>query len=117
MNIIVKLPEDIQRYIYDFDPTYKIKFSYCMVSINLMSNQLLYNKCMTIVQPKKYKHFFNYYLYISEHSQKNSFENRRNNIHIIKEINHFKSDNPKLWGDITEHNNNIIKRKKYKLFF
>ena len=46
MDIIVKLPEDIQRYIYDFDPTYKIKYSYCMVSINLMSNQLLYNKVL-----------------------------------------------------------------------
>lgn len=43
---------------------------YLYFTIILMSNQLLYNKYMTIVQPKKYKHFFNYYLYISEHSQK-----------------------------------------------
>ncbi len=117
MEIIIKLPEDIQRYIYEFDPTYKIKYSYCMVSINMMSNQLLYHKYMTIVQPKEYKRFFNYYLYIPECSQKRSFENRRNNVHIIKELNHFKSDNPILWGDIIQHNNDIIKRKNYKLFF
>jgi hypothetical protein len=96
MDIIVKLPEDVQRYIYEFDPTYKIKFSYCMVSINLMSNQLLYNKYMTIVQPKKYKRFFNYYLYISEHSQKKSFESRRKYVKILYNVNHMKTDNPKF---------------------
>jgi hypothetical protein len=116
MDIITKLPEDIQRYIYEFDPTYKIKYSYCMVSITMMSNQLLYNKYMTIIQIKQYKKFFDCYIYMSEHSQQNSFENRRNNVHFIKEINHFKTDNPRLWGDIIEHNKDITKRKNYKLF-
>lgn len=69
MDLILKLPEDIQRYIYEFDPTYKIK---------------------------------------------HSFENRRNNVHIIKELNNFKSDNNKLWDNITQHNKNIIKRKNYR---
>ena len=117
MDIIVKLPEDIKRYIYEYDPTYKIKYSYCMTSINMMSNQLLYHNYITIVQLKKYTHLFNYYVYMPERIQKNSFEHRRNNVHIIKELNHFKSDNPKLWGDIIKHNNDIIKRKNYKLFF
>lgn len=117
MDIITKLPEDIQRYIYEFDPTYKIKYSYCMVSINMMSNQLLYYKYMTICKIKKYKPLYDIYLYMAERTQKNSFENRRNNVHIIKELNHFKSDNPRLWGDIIQHNNDIIKRKNYKLFF
>lgn len=117
MDIIVKLPEDIQRYIYEYDPTYKIKYSYCMVSINMMSNQLLYYNYMTICKIKHYKPLYDIYLYMSENTQKRSFENRRNNVHIIKELNHFKSDNPKLWGDIIKHNNDIIKRKNYKLFF
>ena len=115
MDIIVKLPQDIQRYVYEFDPTYRIKYSYCMVSISMMSNQLLY-KYMTIVQVQKYRILFESYLTMPEWYQKNSFENRRNNVHFIKEINHFKTDNPKLWGDITQHNNEIIQRKNYKLF-
>ena len=54
MDIIIKLPEDIQRYIYEFDPTYKIKYSYCMVSINMMSNVLLRkNNIYSVVQLKK----------------------------------------------------------------
>ena len=116
MNIIIKLPEDIQRYIYEYDPTYKIKYSYCMVSISMMSNELLRkNKIYSVVQPKKY--MLDLYLYMSERSQKNSFENRRNNVHFIKELNHFKTDNPKLWGDVRQHNNEIIKRKNYRYDF
>ena len=113
MNVIIKLPEDIQRYIYEYDPTYKIKYSYCMVSINMISNVLLRkNNIYSIVQPKKYT--FDLYLYMPESSQKNSFENRRNNVYFIKELNHFKTDNPKLWGDITEHNKNITIRRNYR---
>ena len=116
MDLINRLPEDIQRYIYEFDPTYKIKYSYCMVPINMMSNQLLYNKYMTIIQIQKYRIFFESYLTMPETTQKSSFENRRNNVHFIKELNHFKTDNPRLWGDIIEHNEDIIKRKNYKLY-
>lgn len=113
MDIIIKLPEDIQRYIYEFDPTYKIKYSYCMVSINMMSNVLLRkNNIYSVVQPKKY--IFDLYLYMPERSQKNSFENRRNNVYFIKELNHFKTDNPKLWGDITQHNKNITIMRNYR---
>lgn len=45
-----KLPEDIQTCIYD-DPTYRIKYSYCMAS-DIMSNKLLYYNYITIVQLK-----------------------------------------------------------------
>ena len=114
MDLILKLPQDIQRYIYEFDPTYKIKYSYCMVSINMMSNVLYNYNFITIVQLKTYKKIFDCYVYMPERTQKHSFENRRNNVHIIKELNHFKSDNHKLWGDITQHNKNIIKRKNYR---
>ena len=118
MDIITKLPEDIQRYIYEFDPTYKIKYSYCMVSINMISNVLFRKNHMyridCIIQPTKYKRNLDYYIYMPERSQKSSFENRRNNVHFIKELNHFKTDNPKLWGNITQHNNDIIKRKNYR---
>ena len=117
MDLINRLPKDIQRYIYEFDPTYKIKYSYCMVPINMMSNQLLYNKYMTIIQIKQYKKFFEFYLSMPEPTQKSSFENRRNNVHILQELNHFKTDNPRLWGDIIEHNKEIIKRKNYKPIF
>jgi hypothetical protein len=113
MDIIVKLPEDIQRYIYEFDPTYKIKYSYCMVSINMMSNQLLYYKWMTICKIKKYKPLYDIYLYMSEYSQKMSFENRRKNVKILYNVNHMKCDNPELCDDITQHNNNVIRRKNY----
>lgn len=113
MDIIIKLPEDIQRYIYDFDPTYKIKYSYCMVSIGMMSNVLLRkNNIYGVAQPKKYAFEFN--LYMEERGQKNCFENRRNNVYFIKELNHFKTDNPKLWGDITEHNKKITIRRNYR---
>ena len=57
MDIITKLPEDIQRYIYEFDPTYKIKYSYCMVSIKMMLKRLLESD-NTIVQIKTYKNLF-----------------------------------------------------------
>ena len=115
MNIITKLPEDVQRYIYEFDPTYKIKYSYCMVSINMMSNELLRkNNIYGVVQPTKYKRNFDFYIYMQEIGQKSSFENRRNNVHFIKELNHFKTDNPKLWGDITQHNKNITIRRNYR---
>ena len=113
MDIIIKLPEDIQRYIYEFDPTYKIKYSYCMVSINMMSNALLRkNNIYSIVQPTK--HRFDFYIHMQEIGQKSSFETRRNNVYFIKELNHFKTDNPKLWGDITEHNKNITIRRNYR---
>ena len=115
MDIITKLPEDIQRYIYEFDPTYKIKYSYCMVSISMMSNELLRkNNIYGIVKPTKYKHNFDFYIYMEERGQKSSFENRRNNVYFIKELNHFKTDNPKLWGDITQHNKNITIRRNYR---
>ena len=114
MDVIIKLPEDIQRYIYEFDPTYKIKYSYCMVSINMMSNAFSCNNCIAIVKPKKHKSMFDYYLCMPEISQKNCFETRRNNVYFIKELNHFKSDNPQLWGDITQHNNNITIRRNYR---
>ena len=117
MDLINRLPEDIQRHIYEFDPTYKIKYSYCMVPINMMSNQLLYNKYMTIIQIKQYKKLFEFYLSMPEPTQKSSFENRRNNVHILQELNHFKTDNPRLWGDIIEHNKDITKRKNYKPIF
>mgnify|MGYP001325041092 FL=1 len=115
MDVIIKLPEDIQRYIYEFDPTYKIKYSYCMVSISMMSNELLRkNNIYGIVKPTKYKHNFDFYIYMQEIGQKSSFENRRNNVYFIKELNHFKTDNPKLWGDITQHNKNITIRRNYR---
>ena len=70
MDIITKLPEDIQRYIYEFDPTYKIKYSYCMVSINMMSNELLRkNKIYSVIQPKK-KYVLFLYLYGRKSSKK-----------------------------------------------
>lgn len=101
MDVILKLPEDIQRYIYEFDPTYKIKYSYCMVSINMMSNQLLYHKYITTVQINKYKQFFDRYVYMPERSQKNSFENRRKHVKILNNVNHMKTDNPRF--KITHH--------------
>ena len=59
MDIIIKLPEDIQRYVYEFDPTYKIKYSYCMVSISMMSNELLRkNKIYSVIQPTKNTFYF-----------------------------------------------------------
>jgi hypothetical protein len=116
MDIITKLPEDIQRYIYEFDPTYKIKYSYCMVSINMMSNALLRkNNIYDVIQPTKY--MFDFYLHMEEICQKSSFENRRNNVYFIKELNHFKTDNPRLWGDMIQHNKEIIQRKNYKRYF
>lgn len=96
MDIIIKLPEDVQRCIYEFDPTYRIKYSYCMVSINMMSNQLLYHKYITIVQLQKYKPKFDYYVYMPERSQKQSFENRRKYVKILENINHMKTDNPHI---------------------
>ena len=115
MDIITKLPEDIQRYIYEFDPTYKIKYSYCMVSISMMSNALLRkNNIYGIIKPTKYKRNFDFYIYMEERGQKSCFENRRNNVYFIKELNHFKTDNPKLWGYITQHNKNITIRRNYR---
>ena len=70
MDVIIKLPEDIQRYIYEFDPTYKIKYSYCMVSISMMSNELLRkNKIYSVIQPKK-KNVLFLYLYGRKRSKK-----------------------------------------------
>ena len=51
---------------------------------------------------------------MQEKGQKSCFENRRNNVYFIKELNHFKTDNPQLWGDTTEHNKNITIRRNYK---
>ena len=96
MDIITKLPEDIQRYIYEFDSTYKIIYSYCMVSIRMMSYQFLYHKYMTIVQLQKYKPKFDYYVYMPQRSQKQSFENRRKYVKILENINHMKIDNPHI---------------------
>tara|TARA_Y100000813_G_C24045010_1_gene296448 strand:- start:207 stop:575 length:369 start_codon:yes stop_codon:yes gene_type:complete len=113
MDVIIKLPEDIQRYIYEFDPTYKIKYSYCMVSISMMSNELLRkNKIYSVIQPTKNTFYF--YIYMDERGQKNCFETRRNNVYFIKELNHFKTDNPQLWGDTTQHNKNITIRRNYR---
>ena len=96
MDIITKLPEDIQRYIYEFDPTYKIKYSYCMVSIKMMLKRLLESD-NTIVQIKTYKKLFYSCVYLPEYFQKISFEYTRNHLKVLENVKHFNTDNDNFY--------------------